>query len=140
MDGLRIRFPGSAISNNDGDGTSDLSSFNLSLGSLGQARLVTSLVEGQKGCPDTGRISVVLSVLPNCYEGCPLKMTACQLVVDGEGQKVGQVRMMTAGEDSLILTLYFSHSVRRVRLLLMLQMLKYPSLLPPLLMTHSLYT
>ena len=94
MEGLRIRFPGSVISSklampdNDSDGP-DLSSFNLSLGSLGDGRLVTSLVKGQP----QDRISVVLAFLPGCYQGEPLKITAGKLVMDGEGELIEKVKI-----------------------------------------------
>ena len=98
MDGFRIRFPGTALMEKINikddsqlylDNTfQDLSSFNLSLGDLGQARLVTRVVKEHPGSPETCKI------VPNCYQGKPIKIGVSQLVLDGEGQQVGKVKVM----------------------------------------------
>ena len=88
MDGLRIRFPQQALieklpkTRNSEEDLEDenlqLSSFNLSLGELGTARLVTSIGQEEN-------IRVVLEFEKNSYQGHPLKMVVSMLVLDGEG-------------------------------------------------------
>ena len=94
MDGLRIRFPQQALieklsktRNPDedlDDENLELSSFNLSLGELGTARLVTSIGQEEN-------IRVVLEFDKNSYQGHPLKMVVSMLVLDGEGHLLMKV-------------------------------------------------
>ena len=96
MDGLRIRFPQQALieklsktrnSEEDlEDENLELSSFNLSLGELGTARLVTSIGQEEN-------IRVVLEFEKNSYQGHPLKMVVSMLVLDGEGQLLQKVQL-----------------------------------------------
>ena len=90
MEGLRIRFPQQALieklskTRNSEDENLELSSFNLSLGELGTARLVTSIGQEEN-------IRVVLEFEKNSYQGHPLKMVVSMLVLDGEGHLLMKV-------------------------------------------------
>ena len=96
MDGLRIRFPQQALIEKISktrnceedleDENLELSSFNLSLGELGTARLVTSIGQEEN-------IRVVLEFEKNSYQGHPLKMVVSMLVLDGEGQLLQKVQL-----------------------------------------------
>ena len=97
MDGLRIRFPKSALIEKiiqtesetaSENTTQELSSFNLSLGELGDARLVTSLLKEDSETAENGRIVVVLYFVGNSYKGEPIKIGVSMLVLDGEGQQI----------------------------------------------------
>ena len=74
MDGLRIRFPKSAliekvVQTEPGTApenlTQELHSFNLSLGDLGNARVVTSVVKENSETAENGRIVVLLHFVEN---------------------------------------------------------------------------
>ena len=102
MDGLRIRFPKSALIERIGQTESDaatekttqeLSSFNLSLGELGDARLVTSVVKEDSETAENGRIVVLLHFVENSYQGEPLKIGVSMLLLDGEGQQIEKVQL-----------------------------------------------
>ena len=95
MDGLRIHFSQEALIeklNKTGeeveDENLDLSSFNLSLGELGQARLVTRMV----ACKDSGCfVRVELEFVKNMYKEQPIKIEVGMIKVDGEGHMLEKV-------------------------------------------------
>ena len=102
MDCLRIRFPKHALIEKiirtesetaSENTTQELSSFNLSLGELGDARLVTSLLKEDSETAENVRIVVVLHFVGNSYKGAPLKIGVSMLVLDGEGQQIEKVKI-----------------------------------------------
>ena len=95
MDGLRIRFSQDALNEKIHkaeekleDENLDLSSFNLSLGELGQARLVTRLV----ACKDEGcSVRVELEFVENMYKEQPIKIEVGMIKLSGEGHLLEKV-------------------------------------------------
>ena len=117
MDGLRIRFPKSAliekiVQTESGSApentTQELSSFNLSLGDLGDARLVTSVMKEDSKSAENGRIVVLLHFLEKSYQGEPLKIGVSMLLLDGEGHQIEKVKLFV---HHLICLLWYLDSI-----------------------------
>ena len=97
MDGLRIRFPAAALTEkltlikeekNDKalEELSGLSSFNLSLGELGEARLVTMIVNDNNPL-----IKSFLTFKTGKYEEIPLKIVVSLILMNERGDHLQQV-------------------------------------------------
>ena len=81
-----------------GDETlAELGSFNLSLGDLGQARLVAKVDRGQD--KDDPKILVSLSFLEDGYQGEPLKIRVSRISITGDGELADQVCVKKFSQD-----------------------------------------